>query len=115
MVSPQAFDVPFHNLTATKAARYEAPPGVENGESGGVSFLLNAATYDSIYHAKASDGFKIALSHHMDLPIVSQTGTVKSLGNDHIHTVTLRPYSIPYRIIQYSWIQTLVFTPPHTQ
>lgn len=46
-------------------------PGAEVGRKNGLSILLDTETFDYSFHLKASEGFKIAIHHHLDQPIMS--------------------------------------------
>lgn len=52
-----------HNWNVTK--------GSEVGKANGLSMLLDAETFDYTFHLKAGEGFKIAVHHHLDQPIMS--------------------------------------------
>ena len=93
MISTQAFNVPFSNESEYMNRVFGAPAGVHNGKSGGVTFLLNAATYDYMYHAHASEGFTIALNHHNDLPIVRQTGINVMPGTEVVIQISSTLYT----------------------
>ncbi len=41
------------------------------GKANGLSMLLDAETFDYTFHLKAGEGFKIAVHHHLDQPIMS--------------------------------------------
>ena len=45
--------------------------GAEVGRKNGLTILLDAETFDYSFHLKASEGFKIAIHHHLDQPIMS--------------------------------------------
>ena len=45
--------------------------GAEVGKLNGLSMLLDAETFDYTFHLKAGEGFKIAVHHHLDQPIMS--------------------------------------------
>jgi hypothetical protein len=40
-------------------------------KANGLSILLDAETFDYTFHLKAGEGFKIAVHHHLDQPIMS--------------------------------------------
>ncbi len=44
---------------------------LEVGKANGLSILLDAETFDYTFHLKAGEGFKIAVHHHLDQPIMS--------------------------------------------
>ena len=45
--------------------------GAEVGRKNGLTILLDAETFNYSFHLKASEGFKIAIHHHLDQPIMS--------------------------------------------
>ena len=45
--------------------------GAEVGRKNGLSLLLDTETFDYSFHLKASEGFKVAIHHHLDQPIMS--------------------------------------------
>ena len=45
--------------------------GAQVGKANGLSMLLDAETFDYTFHLKAGEGFKIAVHHHLDQPIMS--------------------------------------------
>ena len=49
----------------------EIRPGAKVGKSNGLSLLLDAETFDYTYHHYASEGFKIAVMHHLDQPLMA--------------------------------------------
>ena len=53
--------------------------GSETGTLNGLTLLLDAETFDYGFTTKSS-GFKISLSYHLDMPIISQTGVNVSPG-----------------------------------
>lgn len=44
---------------------------VQVGKANGLTLLLDASTYDYTFHRQASEGFKIAVEHHLDQPLMS--------------------------------------------
>ena len=50
---------------------WKVKKGVEVGKANGLSMLLDAETFDYTFHLKAGEGFKIAVHHHLDQPIMS--------------------------------------------
>ena len=52
-----------HNWNITK--------GVKVGKANGLSMWLDAETFDYTYHVNAGEGFKLAIMHHLDQPIMS--------------------------------------------
>ena len=45
--------------------------GAKVGKSNGLTLLLDAEIYDYSFHRHASEGFKIAVQHHLDQPLMS--------------------------------------------
>ena len=41
------------------------------GKANGLRLLLDAQTFDYTFHRSASEGFKIAVQHHLDQPLMS--------------------------------------------
>ena len=41
------------------------------GKANGLRLLLDAQTFDYTFHKSASEGFKIAVQHHLDQPLMS--------------------------------------------
>ena len=52
-------------------ANWAIEKGAEVGKANGLSLLLDAETFDYTFHLKAGEGFKIAVHHHLDQPILS--------------------------------------------
>ena len=46
-------------------------PGVKVGKANGLKLLLDAETFDYTFHKSASEGFKLAVQHHLDQPLMS--------------------------------------------
>ncbi len=62
--------VPYWNKIFGKH-NWDVLKGVEVGKANGLSVLLDAETFDYTFHLKAGEGFKIAVHHHLDQPIMS--------------------------------------------
>lgn len=46
-------------------------PGAKVGKANGLRLLLDAETFDYTFHKMASEGFKMAVQHHLDQPLMS--------------------------------------------
>lgn len=46
-------------------------PGVKVGKANGLRLLLDAETFDYTFHKTPSEGFKLAVQHHLDQPLMS--------------------------------------------
>ena len=44
---------------------------IQVGKANGLTLLLDASTFDYTFHRHASEGFKIAVEHHLDQPLMS--------------------------------------------
>ena len=65
------------------------PKGALNGENNGLTLLLDAETYDygnGFYDLgeRAGEGFKIAILHHLDMPIIEQSGVNVMSGEAYL-------------------------------
>ena len=82
-------NVDSFNLSDTNSPK----KGSETGTRNGLTLLLDAETFDYGYTAKSS-GFNIALSFHLDMPMISQTGVNVSPGTHVQIAVTPRLINI---------------------
>lgn len=48
----------------------EIKPGVKVGKANGLKLLLDAETFDYTFHKSPSEGFKMAVQHHLDQPLM---------------------------------------------
>ena len=64
--------------------------GAQVGKANGLSMLLDAETFDYTFHLKAGEGFKIAVHHYLDQPIMSIKELDISPGS---------VFQVPYRYI----------------
>ena len=76
VVKPQlAFNEELDNVPYWKKIfgkyNWNISKGAEVGKANGLSMLLDAETFDYTFHLKAGEGFKIAVHHHLDQPIMS--------------------------------------------
>ena len=46
-------------------------PSFQVGKANGLTLLLDAETYEYSSHAAGAEGFKIAVDHHLDQPLMS--------------------------------------------
>ena len=46
-------------------------PGVKVGKENGLTLLLDAEVFDYTFHRHVSEGFKIAVEHHLNQPLMS--------------------------------------------
>ena len=72
---------PFsHNWNISKGAKV--------GKANGLSLWLDAETFDYTYHVNAGEGFKLAIMHHLDQPIMSIKEIDISVGSESQVAVT---------------------------
>ena len=55
--------------------------GTKVGKANGLSMWLDAETFDYTYHVNAGEGFKLAIMHHLDQPIMS----IRELVSMYLH------------------------------
>ena len=78
---------PFYQMPeqGSEAELGDLQKGALNGENNGLSFLLDAETYDygnGFYELgeRAGEGFKVGIVHHMDMPIIQQSAVYVNPG-----------------------------------
>ena len=57
--------------------------GVKVGKANGLKLLLDAETFDYTFHKSASEGFKMAVQHHLDQPLMSVKELDIAPGKEH--------------------------------
>ena len=67
---PELEEMHFKNKSFGKHKK-NIKKGAEVGRKNGLSILLDTETFDYSFHLKSSEGFKIAVHHHLDQPIMS--------------------------------------------
>ena len=53
--------------------------GAKTGKDNGFSILFDIESYDYGYYDEGSEGLKVAVVHHLDMPIIRQVGTIRGL------------------------------------
>jgi len=48
--------------------------GAKTGKDNGYTMLFDIESFDYSYYDEGSEGLKVALVHHLDMPIMRQTG-----------------------------------------
>ena len=61
--------------------------GAKTGKDNGYTMLFDIESFDYSYYDEGSEGLKVALVHHLDMPIMRQTGFHIAPGEN----VTLNP------------------------
>ena len=62
------------------------PKGAKTGKDNGYTMLFDIESFDYSYYDEGSEGLKVALVHHLDMPIMRQTGF--HIGNRYNSTNT---------------------------
>ena len=57
--------------------------GAKVGKANGLSMWLDAETFDYTFHKSASEGFKMAVQHHLDQPLMSVKELDIAPGKEH--------------------------------
>ena len=63
------------------------PTGALNGENNGLSLLLDAETFDNsamednLVGSRVGEGFKVAVIHPLDMPLMRQSGVNIDIGS----------------------------------
>lgn len=65
---------------------------VRNGANNGFQILLDAESYDYASSSAGTDGFLIAIIHHLDIPIVKHIGIQIETG--HSVQIAVTPFLI---------------------
>ena len=54
--------------------------GAKTGKDNGFSILFDIESYDYGYYDEGSEGLKVAVVHHLDMPIIRQVGIISRVG-----------------------------------
>ena len=54
--------------------------GAKTGKDNGFSILFDIESYDYGYYDEGSEGLKVAVVHHLDMPIIRQVGIISWVG-----------------------------------
>ena len=70
--NPELDDLPYmHKMFGHYSHNWNISKGAKVGKANGLSMWLDAETFDYTYHVNAGEGFKLAIMHHLDQPIMS--------------------------------------------
>eukprot|EP00093_Oithona_nana_P005762 05762.XXX_302077_297100_1 [CDS] Oithona nana genome sequencing. len=61
----------MHKMFGHYSHNWNISKGAKVGKANGLSMWLDAETFDYTYHVNAGEGFKLAIMHHLDQPIMS--------------------------------------------
>ena len=64
--------IPFH-VTLFDICSFSFQ-GAKTGKDNGYTMLFDIESFDYSYYDEGSEGLKVALVHHLDMPIMRQTG-----------------------------------------
>ena len=62
--------------------------GAKTGKDNGYTILLDVESFDYKFFKEGSEGLKVALVHHLDMPIMRQTGFHISPGTENQIAIT---------------------------
>ena len=62
--------------------------GAKTGKDNGYTMLFDIESFDYSYYDEGSEGLKVALVHHLDMPIMRQTGFHIAPGTENQIAVT---------------------------
>ena len=98
--------------------------GAKTGKDNGYTMLFDIESFDYSYYDEGSEGLKVALVHHLDMPIMRQTGFHIAPGTENqvsggsslhhtsiyplLTSLTWRKASLQSRVLA-SWLKTIVF------
>jgi hypothetical protein len=63
--------------------------GAKTGKDNGYTMLFDIESFDYSYYDEGSEGLKVALVHHLDMPIMRQTGFHIAPGTENQVKITL--------------------------
>ena len=63
-------------------------PFARNGKNNGLQILLDAETYDYGSSLSGAEGFTLSILHHLDIPIMKNTGININAGQSNLLVVT---------------------------
>ena len=75
------------------------PKGAKMGKDNGYSLLFDIESYDYGYYVEGSEGLKVAIVHHLDMPIIRHMGFHVAPGTETVIQVTPTLYSTEYQVI----------------
>jgi hypothetical protein len=61
--------------------------GAKTGKDNGYTMLFDIESFDYSYYDEGSEGLKVALVHHLDMPIMRQTGFHIAPGTENQVTI----------------------------
>ena len=69
------------------------PKGAKTGKDNGFSVLFDIESYDYGYYDEGSEGLKVAIVHHLDMPIIRQRAFHVAPGTENQIPVTPTLYT----------------------
>ena len=70
------------------------------GKDNGYSLLFDNESYDYGYYEEGSEGLKVAIVHHLDMPIIRHRGFHVAPGTESVIQVTPTLYSTEWQVSQ---------------
>ena len=75
------------------------PKGAKTGKDNGFSLLFDIESYDYGYYEEGSEGLKVAIVHHLDMPIIRQRAFHVAPGTENQIPVTPTLYTTNDQVI----------------
>ena len=69
------------------------PKGAKTGKDNGFSVLFDIESYDYGYYDEGSEGLKVAIVHHLDMPIIRQRAFHVAPGTENQIPITPTLYT----------------------
>ena len=86
-------DIPAGPDTDWAAVFGSVPKGAKTGKDNGFSMLFDIESFDYGYYDEGSEGLKVAVVHHLDMPIIRQRAFHVAPGTENQIPVTPTLYT----------------------
>ena len=84
------------------------PKGAKTGKDNGFSLLFDIESYDYGYYEEGSEGLKVAIVHHLDMPIIRQRAFHVAPGTENQIPVTPTLYTTNDQVIIISTYMNMI-------
>ena len=74
MSLPPSFTRVLYEYSLKRNKLLNFPKGSKTGKDNGYTMLFDIESFDYSYYNEGSEGLKLALVHHLDMPIMRQKG-----------------------------------------
>ena len=86
------------------------PKGAKTGKDNGFSLLFDIESYDYGYYEEGSEGLKVAIVHHLDMPIIRQRAFHVAPGTENQIPVTPTLYTTNDQVMIHMFCSTKYFS-----